>query len=265
MLEASAAAFIVPRSTVERGIERWLQNFKAMLLWHLVSLRTWLVVLTAVQVLSGVGFVLGISLFFTHIPVSAALFVSTGVPVINLLMVGLILGPQLVADQRTSGSYEYLRSMPVSRSVTAAAWYAVCLIGGIPAMIVSLVVAQLRYDLPLHISLAIIPAVLFTSLAGTMLGYALAHAIASPMVTRMITQMCVFVVFGFAPILFPIAQMPVWLANLNWWFPFRHMAVIIRSALTSAPDPAVTQAYIVLGVWVVASAIAAGWMLGRRP
>lgn len=77
--------------------------------------------LAAVQVLSGVGFVLGISLFFAHIPLSAALFVATGVPVINLLMVGLILGPQLVADQKSSGSYEYLRSMPVSWSVTATA------------------------------------------------------------------------------------------------------------------------------------------------
>ena len=105
-----------------------------------------------VQLLSGVGFVLGISLFFAHIPTAAALFVSTGVPVINLLMVGMVLGPQLVADQKVNGSYEYIRSMPVTRSVTAAAWYTVCLIGGVPAMIVSLAVASLRYDLPLDVS-----------------------------------------------------------------------------------------------------------------
>ena len=96
----------------------------------------WLVTLTVVQLLAGVGFVLGISLFFAHIPMTAALFVSTGVPVINLLTVGMILGPQLVADQKSNGSYEYLRSMPVSRSVAAAAWYTVCLIGGVPAMVV---------------------------------------------------------------------------------------------------------------------------------
>ena len=264
MIDAAATAFIAPQSTVTRGVDRWTRDYASMLRWHLVSLRLWLMVLTVVQVLSGVGFVLGISLFFAHIPITAALFVSTGVPVINLLMVGLILGPQLVADQKSSGSYEYLRSMPVSRSVSAAAWYTVCLIGGIPAMIVSLVVAQLRYDLPLHISPMIVPAVLATALAGTMLGYALAHAIGSPMATRLITQLCVFVIFGFAPILFPITQMPGWLADLNWWFPFRHMAVIIRAALTSVPDSTVTQAYLVLGVWVVASAAATGWVLGRR-
>ena len=63
--------------------------------------------------LSGVGFVLGISLFFRHIPVSAALFVSTGVPVINLLIVGTrSSGPSWWRNRGPTGSYEYLRSMP---------------------------------------------------------------------------------------------------------------------------------------------------------
>ena len=131
-------------------------------------------------------------------------------------------------------------------------------------MIVSLVVAQLRYGLPLDVSPMIVPAVLMTSLAGTMLGYAIAHAIPSPMATRLITQLGVFVIFGFAPILFPLAQMPGWLGDVNWWFPFRHMAVVIRAALTSVPDSTVTQGYVVLAIWVIASAAAAGWALGHR-
>jgi len=236
-----------------------------MVSWHIASLRIWLVTLTAVQVLSGVGFVLGISLFFNHIPTSAALFVSTGVPVINLLMVGLILGPQLVANQKVSGSYEYMRSLPVSRSVTAAAWYTVCLLGGVPAMVIALGVAELRYGIPLHISAWIIPAVLLTSFTGTMLGYALAHAIGNPMATQLITQLLVFAIFGFAPILFPLAQMPAWLGDLNWWFPFRHMADVMRSALTTTPDSAVATGYVVLVVWAAACAALAGYALGRRP
>jgi ABC-2 type transport system permease protein len=236
-----------------------------MVRWHLASLRIWLLTLTAVQILSGVGFVLGISLFFARIPTSAALFVSTGVPVINLLMVGLILGPQLVAQQKLNGSYEYVRSLPLSRSVTGAAWYTVCLIGGVPAMLISLGVAELRYGLPLHITAMVIPAALLTAFTGTMLGYALAHAIANPMATQLITQMLVFAIFGFAPILFPLSQMPAWLADLNWWFPFRHMAVVMRAALTSTPDAAVGTGYLVLGVWAAVCGGLAGHALGRRP
>jgi ABC-2 type transport system permease protein len=170
-----------------------------------------------------------------------------------------------VASQRTAGSYEFLRTLPISRAVTAAAWYTVCLISGIPAVVVSLVVAQLRYDLPLHISLMIVPAVLLTCLTGTMLGYALGHAVGNPMVTQLIAQLLVFVIFGFAPILYPIQQMPGWLADLNWWFPFRHMAVVVRAALTTSADPAVPTAYVVIGVWAVGAAALALWSLGRRP
>ena len=52
------------------------------------------------------------------------------------------------------------------------------------------------------------------------------------MATRMITQLLVFVVFGFAPVLYPLSQMPRWLGAVNWWLPFRHMAVVTRAALT---------------------------------
>ncbi len=265
MPDTGPAGVIGPRGRVRRGGKYWGANYGVMLRWHLASLRIWMATMTVVQVLSGVGFILGISLFFKNIPMTAALFVSTGVPVVNLLMVGLVLGPQLVADQKVSGSYDYLRSLPVRRSVTAAAWYTVCLIGGIPAMVVALGVGRLRYDLPLHISPMVLPAVLLTSFAGTMLGYALGHAIGNPMATRLITQLLVFVVFGFAPILFPLSQMPRWLGALNWWFPFRHMAVVTRAALTAGPHPDVASAYIVLGVWAVACAGLAGRALGRRP
>jgi ABC-2 type transport system permease protein len=265
MATSDAARLILPFGTVQRGVRRSFRDYASMVRWHLAGLRIWLMLLGSVQALSGVGFVLGISLFFHRIPTSAALFVSTGVPVINLIMVGLVFGPQLVASQRTAGSYDYLRTLPISRAVTAAAWYTVCLISGIPAVVVSLVVAQLRYDLPLHISLMIVPAVLLTCLTGTMLGYALGHAVGNPMVTQLISQMLVFVIFGFAPILYPIQQMPGWLADLNWWFPFRQMAVVMRAALTSAADPAVPTAYAVIGVWVVVAAALAGWSLGRRP
>jgi ABC-2 type transport system permease protein len=92
MAEVQTAAVLVPHGTVERGARHWWHDYGVMVRWHLASLRMWLVTLTVVQLLAGVGFVLGISLFFAHIPTTAALFVSTGVPVINLLTVGLILG-----------------------------------------------------------------------------------------------------------------------------------------------------------------------------
>ena len=110
----------------------------------------------------------------------------------------------------------------------------------------------------------IVPAVMLTSFAATMLGYTVAHAISNAMATALITQVLVFAIFGFAPILFPIAQMPRWLGALNWWFPFRHMAVVTRAALTSGPQPGLGTSYLVLAVWSVLCAGLAGRALGRR-
>jgi ABC-2 type transport system permease protein len=253
-----------PTDSIRTGAPYWLDGYRAMVGWQLASLRLWLPVLAAIQILAGAGFVLGIALFFAQIPPSAALYVSTGVPVINLVMVGLILGPQLVADQKVEQSYEFLQTLPVRRTATALAWYTVTLIGGLPAVVVSLLIAQARYHIAFAISPSIVPAVLLTAFTGTMLGYALAHALADPMTTRLITQLLVFVIFGYAPILFPPWQMPAWLAAVNSWLPFRPMATIVRGGLTDGMVGHVAGAYLVVAVWGAAGAAVSAWALGRR-
>lgn len=260
--EARAGALA---ADVRSGPGHWWASFTAMVRWHLVSLRLWLGVLAVIQVLSGVGFVLGIGLFFDPIPLRAALFVSTGVPVINLLMVGLVLGPQLVADQRMAGSFDFVHALPVPLTAAAFAWYVVTLIGGVPAVVVALAVAAVRYDgLPLVVSPAVVPAVLLVTWTGTMLGYAIAHAISSPMVTRLATQLIVFGIFGVTPILFPVTQMPAWLGTVNWWLPFRHMADVVRAALTDLPYPDLATSYLVLVIWGTLCGALAVRSLGRR-
>ncbi len=253
-----------PPTEVRRGAAHWAGGYGAMLRWHLASLRLWLAFLVGIQILSGVGFVLGIALFFKPIPVSVALFVSTGVPVVNLLTIGLMLGPQLVASQKIDGSYDYLRCLPVSRSANALAWYTVTLVGGVPTMVVSLAVAQARYHLPLHLSAMIVPAVLLTCFTGTMVGYAVAHALSKATATRLVTQLLTFAVFSFAPVLYPVRQLPRWLGTLNWWLPFRQMAVAVRASLTSGPNPGLVTAYIALAIWATACAAVSALVLGRR-
>jgi ABC-2 type transport system permease protein len=255
---------IAPPVGLRHGAGRWWRDYAAMLRWHMASLRVWLPLLIVLEVAAGFGFIFGISLFFQQIPTSSVLYAATGVPVINLLAVGVALGPQVVAGQKIGGGYEYLRSTPVGNTTTAAAWYTVCLAGGVPAMIVSIFAAELRYDVPLHISWMIVPAVALTSLAGTMLGYAIAHALASPMATILVTQALAFAVFGFTPVVFPISQMPRWLATLNWWLPFRHMAAVMRAAMTTGAHPGVVDAYGMLAIWSALCAGLALRALGRR-
>lgn len=253
-----------PSTTLRSGPGYWFTGCRTMLLWHLSSLRTWLFLLVMIQVIFGVGYVLGFALFFHPIPPMAALWVSTGTPVLNLILLGMLLGPQLVAQVKQQGGYDFVRALPVPRTASAAAWYTVTLIGGIPGMVVTLLVAQVRYHPGFTISPMVVPATLLIVFAGTMIGYALAHAITNPMTTQLITQALVFAAMGFTPILFPAKQMPTWLAEVNQWLPLGPMATIMRDVLTDGLVTDVGRAYVVVSVW----GVVCGWLavraLGRR-
>jgi ABC-2 type transport system permease protein len=223
---ASPLAVPLPRG----GAAHWVRSYQTLIRWHLAGLRMWLALLATIQVLAGAGFIFGIALFFRHIPATAALFVCTGVPVINLVMVGLILGPQLVAEQKLKGSYDFIRSLPVPRTAAAGAWYAVAL----------------------------------TAFTGTMLGYGLGHAIPNPMTTRLITQLLIFAIFGYVPILYPAAQLPGWLVEVNGWLPFGHMAVIVRAGLTTGLVTGVAASYAIVAAWGALGVALSAWALGRR-
>jgi ABC-2 type transport system permease protein len=235
-----------------------------MFVWDLADLRLLLPILCCVLTLQGAGFVLGIGLFFQHIPETAAVFVATGVPVMNLITAGLVFEPQVVADQRLRGSYDFLQSLPVPRAMMTLAWYTVTLIVALPAMVIALLVAVARYGIAFSVSPAIVPAVLLTSLTGVLIGYAIAHGVTAPMTARLISISMIFVLFGFSPVVFPAGQLPGWLEAVNRWLPFGSMATITRAALMPGVAVGVARAYLVVGAWAVVAALVVAWALGRR-
>jgi ABC-2 type transport system permease protein len=253
-----------PLPVARRGPAYWLHGYWRMFVWDLVNLRLLIPGLTVLMICTGAGFVLGIGLFFRQIPQTAAVYVATGVPIVNLLSISLILEPQMVAEQRAGGSYEFLRSMPVPRSMMAMAWYTVSLIPAIPAIVVALAVGVARYHFQLHVTPMIVPAILATSFTGMLMGYALAHGVRNPMITQMASVMLIFVIFGFSPIMFPASQLPHWLAVVNRWLPFESMTTVVRSALVRGIATEVGRAYAVLAAWSVVCGLIAARAVGHR-
>ncbi len=259
-LEAGVSTLTPVRS----GMGHWLQSYAMMTRWEIGNLRLLLPLIVALQIVIGGGFALGIGLFFDTIPMRNALFLSTGVAVVTLITVGLVLGPQLVGNQKVAGTYDFMWSLPVPRTTQAAAWLTVNTIIALPGMVAALVIANWRYDLPLVVSWSIFPAVLLTIVTATMVGYAFAHAIPKPMVTQMITQLLIFTILGFSPINFPPENLPEWLASLNLWLPFHHMANVMRAGLTEGLVTSVGTSYLVLTAYTIASVVLATWVVGRR-
>jgi ABC-2 type transport system permease protein len=249
---------------VRLGPAHWLKSYLLMTRWELGSLRLLLPLIVALQIVIGGGFALGIGLFFDEMPVRNALFLATGVAVVTLITVGIVMGPQLVSNHKVAGTYDFLWSLPVPRTTQAAAWLTVNTIIAIPGMVAALFIADWRYDLTLRVSPAIVPAVLLTIGTATLIGYAFAHAIPKPMITNMITQLLIFVILGFSPINFPPENLPGWLAAVNEWLPFQHMAAVIRAALTEGLVDNVGRSYLILVLYTAISALVAAWVIGRR-
>lgn len=243
---------------------RWLHGYWRMVAWDFASLRLYLPVLSCVLILQGAGFVYGMGLLFAGMPQSAAMYVTTGAPVMNLITAGLIFEPQLVAQQRIQGSYEFLQALPVPRSATALAWYTVALATALPAVVLTLLSGLARYHLHLAITPMVIPAVALTCLTGVLMGLAVAHGVAQPMAANLISVLLIFVMTGFSPVNFPAGQLPGWLASVNQWLPFGSMAEITRFALVPGFTDGVARAYAVVAAWAVASALVVAWAQGRR-
>jgi ABC-2 type transport system permease protein len=242
----------------------WLPSFRAMLAWDLVDLRMQVPVLILVQLLSGVGSVLGFGLFFPHIPERAALFVVTGLPVINLIVVGVVALPQNIASQKLAETYDYLASLPVRRLVRVATTYVTNIVIGLPAVIVTIAVGVARYHLHLAVSPEIVPAMLFVILAGTLLGLALGHGVNRPTLTQSASQLLIFAMFGFCPIMFPAAHLPRWLVEVNAVLPFESMATLVRAGLSTGLVSDVARASLVVALWTLLSMVVVLWTMGRR-
>jgi len=253
--------FAAPRA----GVGYWWASFRNMLDWEVASLRLDLPIVAAIQVISSAGFVLMMSLLVPgDLPASAAAYLAGGIAVVNLYMLGLIFGPQWIAEQRVEETYDSMRSLPVPRSAATVAWWMVSLLVGVPAVLVTILVAALRYHVDFSVSLTIVPAVLLVSFTATMIGEALGHGIANPMLVRVSTQALNIFVVGFCAVVFPVDRLPDWLQAVNQVLPFMHMSTIMRAALTTEPVSDLAFAYSVVIFWAALCALVAARAQSRR-
>lgn len=250
--------------TLRRGLPYWWKSYTSMVRWELTSLRLVVPVATAVQILTGAGFIFGIDLLFGGLGQEAALYLSTGVLVITLITVGMVMGPQFVAQAKASDQYDFLWSLPVPRTTAALAWLTINSIIALPGMLIAVLAALWRFDLPLAVSASILPAVLVTLLTGTMIGYAFSHAMSNPLAINLMSQVLIFFILGFSPINFPIERFPGWFAAVHQWLPFHHMAQVIRGGLTEGLVDGIMRSYLVLAIWSMVSIGVAAAVLGRR-
>jgi ABC-2 type transport system permease protein len=242
----------------------WLRSYLLMTSWETRKLRVYLPWALFVQVLVGGAMVVGLGFLIGELPPEVALYLVCGVTVVSMITIGMVMSPQLIAQQKMEGTYDYIWSLPVPRTATVASNLTVNTIIALPGLATSLLLGSWRYDIELEPSPILLPATILILVTSASIGMALAHAVPNPMVIGVITQIVVFVILLFSPINFPPERLPDWLATLHAYLPFQHSANVMRAGVAGTLASDVGRSFTILGAWAVAAWGLTVWVVGRR-
>ena len=240
-----------------------LRSYKLLVVWGARSLRAFLPLAIVVQALFALGIVVGYPLLFPELDRSTILFLATGAPAITLITMGVVAVPQVVAQGKTDGSLDYMRTLPVPRLVDMFADMTVWMAVIIPGVVFAIVVGVLRFGLDLSVSPLIVPAMLLVALTATSIGYAIAGLL-PPMIASLITQVLVVFVLMFSPLNFPASRLPGWLASIHQVLPIQAMGEVIRGTLATTTFPLTAGAFAILAAWGVVTFGIAYVVVNRR-
>ncbi|NDL56520.1 ABC transporter permease [Phytoactinopolyspora mesophila] len=258
---------VARRARVSAGVPArtgMLTIYGALLRWTMAQTGAVLPLVVVVQALLAAGIIVGFGFLIPGIDTPTAQFLSTGAPTVLVMIIGLVMVPQGVAQARTSGTFTYLRALPVPRPLLLLADLTVWLVVALPGVVVAVVVAQLRYnfsysfDWPLLVAASALTAVMATAV-----GYAIA-VLLPPLLAQLTTQVLVFFVLLFSPITFPVGQLPAWFQSLHDVLPFRPAGDLLRAGLLSDSYSASWQDLVVLLAWCAIGLVISVRALVRR-
>ncbi|MBV2366786.1 ABC transporter permease [Streptomonospora nanhaiensis] len=249
---------VAPRVPPRPGL--WT-TYATLLRWTVFQIGMALPMVVVVQVLLAAGIIVGFGFLIPGADTAAAGFLATGAPTVLLMVVGLVLVPQGVAQSRAGGTFTYLRALPVPRPLLLLADLTVWLVVALPGIPVALAVAWLRYglrysfDWPLLVGAAVLAAVM-----AAVVGYAIA-VLMPPLPAQLTSQVLVFFVMLFSPVTFPASRLPAWFAAVHDVLPFRPAADLLRAGMLADdygaawPDLAVLLAWCAVGCAVSVRAL----------
>src|SRR4051794_41026632 len=215
-----------------------MRSYGLLVAWQALRLKTFLPLAIIVQALFAFGIVVGYPLLFPQLDSTTVLYLATGAPAISLITIGLVAVPQVVAQAKTEGSLDYMRTLPIPRLVYLLADMTVWLLIVLPGVLFAIIVATMRFGLDLQVSPLVIPAMLLVVLTTTSIGYALA-SILSQTLANLLTQVLVVFVLMFSPLNFPADRLPDWLAAIHAVLPIQAMGEVIRGTLAGNVFPLV--------------------------
>ena len=231
--------------------------------WQFRRHSVFMPLLVVVQVAIAVATVVGYGLLVGDPTPEVALFLATGAPTITLITVGLVMAPRLLAQAKTEGSLDWMRTLPVARASFLVSDLLVWTVVALPGMVLGIVAGVLRFGVDLSVRPSIVGAAVLISLTSAAVGYAMASLL-PPVVAQLMTQMIIFLVLLFSPVSYPASRLPEWLQTAHQYLPIEPMAQIMRAGLAGNAFTVPGRSLVVLTLWCAAAVAGALAALRRR-
>ena len=238
-------------------------SYRLILAWDVLRRRRILPMIVVIQVALSVGVVYGLAFLLPDIDARSALFLSTGAPTLSILILGLTVVPQEVAQGKLTGRHDWFSTLPVPRLAPLASEITYWLLASLPGTVLALLVASYRFDFGLHVNLAVVPALILVAATASAVGYALASA-SAPQLTQQVTSFVSIGILLFSPVNFPAEQLPSALQAVHSVLPVESMADIVRWSLTGRYVENPGAAFAVVTVWCVAALLISARVATRR-
>lgn len=241
-----------------------LVAYRLVVRWQAARIGTWLPVVVVVQAALAVGVVVGFGFLIPEIDTATATFLATGAPTVLLLTVGLAIVPQQVGSARQDGTWTYLRSLPVPRSILLLADLTVWLAVVLPGLAIAVLAAWWRYDIDFSFDWPVLVAAgLLSVVTATAVGYAMAVTL-PPLLATVASQVLVFFVLLFSPLTYPAEQLPAWFQRVHQVLPVQSAGDAIRSGLVADTFPLDAADLLTLLIWCLVGVAVSLAALRRR-
>ena len=239
------------------------RSYRLLLVWDVLRRRRILPLIVGIQVALSVGVVYGLGFLLPDIDARSAVYLSTGAPTLTILILGLTVVPQEVAQAKLVGRLDWFSTLPVPRLAPLASEITYWLGAALPGTVLALVVASVRFDFGLDISLAVVPALLLVAATASAVGYAIATA-SPPQATQQVSSFVSIGVLLFSPVSLPAEQLPEPLQAVHDVLPVESMADVVRWSLTGryVEDP--LASFALVSVWCVAALLLSARVATRR-
>jgi ABC-2 type transport system permease protein len=249
---------------IRRGPRAWLGSYLAMLRFDIAAQRGYLPMFMIQQILFGAGMAVIYGFYIGHLSRAQALFIVSGSPALAVLTAGLIGVVTMVTERQEAGSWDFIWSLPCPRSAAVASNCTVFTLLALPGIVVTLALAAGDTVSVTPYRHAAVPALLLAALVVTSVAFAMALLVPNPVVTSALVNALIFVILMYSPIVFPISQLPGWLAGAQRVLPVYPVAQVLRASVTSGLVANVAVWYGVLAGWTAVSLAAVGWVVRRR-